>query len=266
MQHRNLHPIDLSIVIGLALLSGVLAFVTVPVLSAVVAVPAILCAPGYALLRLLLPADRFSLPERGIFAVGLSIALTILTGLVLNATPWGLRVVPFTLALSAITLAIAGLALLLGTPAPARPKLDLRRNHLVLFVGAALLVIVALVISVQGVQTYQTAQFTQTWLLSADSTHLTFGLQNEEGHADTYKVVVMVNGVVVQHWDAVTLADQQQWQQVLAKPTRAGAHLTVTIYRSEAPKTVYRTVTFNVPATTARQGAVVVAAAATTRT
>jgi uncharacterized membrane protein len=66
--------------------------------------------PGYAFIEALYP-QRAELEELERFAlsVGLSLALTPLTGFVLNYTPWGIRLDPVTLAITFLTLAL-GLA------------------------------------------------------------------------------------------------------------------------------------------------------------
>jgi uncharacterized membrane protein len=63
--------------------------------------------PGYALIEALYP-QRAELEELERFAlsVGLSLALTPLTGFVLNYTPWGIRLDPITVAITFLTLAL----------------------------------------------------------------------------------------------------------------------------------------------------------------
>lgn len=66
--------------------------------------------PGYAFIEALYP-QRTELEELERFAlsVGLSLALTPLTGFVLNYTPWGIRLDPITVSLSLLTASL-GLA------------------------------------------------------------------------------------------------------------------------------------------------------------
>jgi len=63
--------------------------------------------PGYAFIEALYP-QRAELEELERFAlsVGLSLALTPLTGFVLNYTPWGIRLDPVTAAISFLTVAL----------------------------------------------------------------------------------------------------------------------------------------------------------------
>jgi len=80
----------------------------------------ILWLPGYAFIKALFPTQ---LPikttdkdldniERIALSLGMSIALVPIVGLLLNYTPWGIRLTPITLSLTALTLAFATAALL----------------------------------------------------------------------------------------------------------------------------------------------------------
>lgn len=63
-------------------------------------IPMVLFIPGYALIAALFPAGRdLDGIERTALSFGLSIAVVPLTGLVLNYTPWGIRLDPIVLSL-----------------------------------------------------------------------------------------------------------------------------------------------------------------------
>lgn len=68
--------------------------------------------PGYATVEALYPDERSLTPlERVALSIGLSLALVPLLGLLLNYTPWGIRLAPVVLALtlySISTLLLAG--------------------------------------------------------------------------------------------------------------------------------------------------------------
>ena len=69
---------------------------------------AVLYFPGYTLIEALYPKkeDLDSL-ERLALSIGLSLALVPLVGLLLNYTPWGIRLDPIVISLSALGLALA---------------------------------------------------------------------------------------------------------------------------------------------------------------
>jgi hypothetical protein len=72
---------------------------------------ACLYLPGYALIEALYPQRReLEELERVTLSVGLSLALTPLMGLVLNYTPWGIRLDPVALSVTSLTLVLGLIA------------------------------------------------------------------------------------------------------------------------------------------------------------
>jgi uncharacterized membrane protein len=68
--------------------------------------------PGYTLIEALYPKkEDLSSLERLALSIGLSLALTPLVGLVLNYTPWGIRLKPILVSLSLLTVFLALIAL-----------------------------------------------------------------------------------------------------------------------------------------------------------
>lgn len=70
----------------------------------------VLFIPGYALMQLLFPTREMDMIERIALSIGLSLAVVPLTGFLLNYSPWGIRLDPIVVSMSAmsITLALAG--------------------------------------------------------------------------------------------------------------------------------------------------------------
>jgi Protein of unknown function (DUF1616) len=75
----------------------------------------ILWLPGYAFIKALFPTElpfrspnrNLDMIERIVLSFGMSLALVPIVGLLLNYTPWGIRLTPITLSLTALTLAFA---------------------------------------------------------------------------------------------------------------------------------------------------------------
>ncbi|MDH7593182.1 MAG: DUF1616 domain-containing protein [Methanomicrobiales archaeon] len=107
-------PIDLAAIAAWIVITAV--FVQVPPLQenparVVFALPMVLFVPGYALIAALFPANRdLDLIERIALSFGLSIAVVPLTGLMLNYTPWGIRLVPVLFSLLLFTVAMIVIA------------------------------------------------------------------------------------------------------------------------------------------------------------
>lgn len=131
-------PADLAVVVAVVILADVVTLAPVireTPLRLVLGLPFVLFIPGYAFVAALFPeagegpvADRGVVTEadgepvdqtgdRGIDGIervalsfGLSIAVVPLIGLILNFTPWGIRLMPILASLSAFTLAAVVLA------------------------------------------------------------------------------------------------------------------------------------------------------------
>ncbi|KUO82363.1 MAG: hypothetical protein AT718_04625 [Vulcanisaeta sp. JCHS_4] len=72
----------------------------------------ILFMPGYALVEALYPrGDELGPLERLALSIGLSLAVVPLVGLILNYTPWGIRLVPILISTNALTIALLTTAL-----------------------------------------------------------------------------------------------------------------------------------------------------------
>ncbi|KGK98096.1 hypothetical protein LI82_10185 [Methanococcoides methylutens] len=116
MPNRNKIPSDIQVVIALVLLTCI--FITVPDLShtpirTVLGLPMVLFLPGYALIAALFPSrDDLDGIERLALSFGLSIAVVPLIGLALNYTPWGIRLLPILISLSAFTILMCAVAVL----------------------------------------------------------------------------------------------------------------------------------------------------------
>ena len=80
----------------------------------------VLWLPGYTFIKALFPAHTrvktsgksLDTVERIALSLGMSLALVPITGLLLNYTPWGIRLAPITLSLLTLTMAFATTALI----------------------------------------------------------------------------------------------------------------------------------------------------------
>ena len=72
----------------------------------------VLFIPGYVTVEALFPKGReLDSIERFALSVGLSLALVPLVGLLLNYTPWGIRLTPIVISLTVLTVGLAVIAL-----------------------------------------------------------------------------------------------------------------------------------------------------------
>jgi len=63
----------------------------------------VLFLPGYSLIKTLFPTREIDNIERTALSIGMSLALVPLVGLLLNYSPWGIRLTPITLSLLTLT-------------------------------------------------------------------------------------------------------------------------------------------------------------------
>ena len=67
----------------------------------------ILYLPGYTLIKTLFPTREIDDIERTALSIGTSLAIVPLVGLLLNYTPWGIRLTPITLSILLLTVILA---------------------------------------------------------------------------------------------------------------------------------------------------------------
>lgn len=73
----------------------------------------VLGLPGFTLIKALFPSKKeMDTIERIALSIGLSLAIVPIIGLLLNYTPWGIRLTPITLSLLALTITFATAAIL----------------------------------------------------------------------------------------------------------------------------------------------------------
>jgi hypothetical protein len=67
----------------------------------------VLLLPGFTLIKTLFPTREIDNIERTALSIGMSLALVPLVGLLLNYTPWGIRLTPITISLLTLTIILS---------------------------------------------------------------------------------------------------------------------------------------------------------------
>jgi uncharacterized membrane protein len=252
----NRKYMDLIAVLVLAAVTLVIALlgVDLPLIRVPLGLLLVLVLPGYALVAALFPRHPLRLAERIVVIVGVSLVCTILGGLALDITPWGLTTNTWAVLLSLITVAgvvVAGLRRTGGEPVPAiaggRLLPSLSIPQALLFGLAALVVAGALGMARAGALEAPTPGYTQLWLLpdgTGTPQQVRVGVSNAESTPVQYKLQLIVNGNVAQEWANVPLAPGAKWETTTTLPadlpkTQPVAAL---LYRRDSPNTVYRRV------------------------
>lgn len=240
--------IDLMIILALALAGAVATFADIHavMIRAPLALALVAVMPGYAIMRAVQLRDA-GFPARLLLILGISVAITGLSGFVLNWTPWGLQARSWAVLLSGMTVIAVMIALLRRSAratghAPPRRERMWRAPQTALLVMAVCVVVAAATVSYLGATHQPRKGFTQLWLVaeqSADPNALRLGIRSEEMNATQYRLDFSIEGQVVQEWSVPTLQPHEQWQTIVIVPEGA-AMVEATLYRSDAPDQVYR--------------------------
>jgi uncharacterized membrane protein len=217
--------------------------------------------PGYALIAALFPEHSelsqecnddesvsnggINTLERIVLSFGTSVTVVPLVGLMLNFTPWGLRLIPILVGLTMVTLPFIGLAAIRRAQLPPQERFD---PHPRVWLGARVrriatpddrtdaILNVLLVVSIllaAGSVTYAVSdsgtdeQFTEFYLLTENETgdlvatnyptnfttnearSIVVGIGNEERQSETYTVVIQLQEIRIDDGSAVVTETEE---------------------------------------------------------
>lgn len=209
---------DLVVVMVLGAVGVALALTSVhpTVVRALFSAPLVLLLPGYALVAALLPGRSLSVGERAAAAIGTSLAVAVLLGLILDLTPGGLRTTSWAGALGTLTLGSAGAAIVRR-----RARTEARRRvpmgaGLAGMAVAGALVSIALIAAANGALAHQQqAAFTQLWMVPSPGApsgprSIEVGLTSHQPAIRVYRVEISSGGHLLRSW-SVELRPGQSW-------------------------------------------------------
>jgi len=242
---------DLTIVVLLTLIAAAVVELTTGVPRVVTAVLLVLFAPGYSLLAALFPRGRsMEQTERLVMSFVVSAAVVALLMLILNFTPWGIRLEPVLGFIAGFTLVAAFTAVLRRRRFRSGSRDSLKfsfripqwrrgtRYDRAMTLALALLVIgsVAALYYVMTAPRYEEA-FTDFYMLGSqgvigeypgelqlgEQAVVAIGIRNHENTDTSYRVEVMLDGEMDRAIGPFTLGDEEEWQeQVQFMPDRVG--------------------------------------------
>jgi uncharacterized membrane protein len=196
-------------------------------------------------------SPTLGIPERLLFSVGLSLAIAVLGGLLLNWTPWGLQAESWALLLGGTALSASGLALIRRRGFVVGPTIvgtGLGFPQILLLGLAALVVVVAVALartpsSQQGLQGY-----TMLWILpsgDADQNTVRLGVSSMEFTTVKYRLQVEVKGQIAHSWPVIELEPGEKWEMTIDLPTEqyGSQPVEAVLYHADTPGSVYRQVT-----------------------
>ncbi len=249
----RLKNIDLMVILTIIAANIVCIFLSIHVtaIGIALALPLVFLFPGYVVTEVLSFKRPLNTTYRTILSIGLSLAIDILSGFLLNLLPIGLRAVSWIVLLGLLTVIFSLLLAFLrrGVPVNERyiPAIHFRFHEYALVGLAVLIVVLSLQYAAQGVVQQPHQGFTQLWLLppqTEKSCALRLGVRSFESTSTTYMVMTKENGKQVSVQSSIVLAPQQEWDSAVAVPATATTNVSVdvSLYRADRPGEVYRDV------------------------
>lgn len=249
MHHKNL---DQLVAMGIIVVSVIWTLLPshIPGVGIILALPLVFGLPGYTLTQVLTYKRSLEPSHTLVFSLGLSLAIDVLSGFILNLLPVGLQATSWVLFLGALTAVFSLLALYLrrGVQEAYTQSLRLRFTirECMLFGLAIVVVILAVLYSAEGVIQQPHPGFTQLWLLPSNqpnnSCAVQLGIRSFEGTPVRYFVAVIMNGAQVNPKSFISLAPGQKWEKSvpIALKVVNGVRVEARLYRLDKPNTVYR--------------------------
>jgi uncharacterized membrane protein len=250
MYRRNLDILIVSI-LGLVPLGLVLLGVNDVAGRLVFALLLTFLLPGYALQAAMITTPTLGKAERLLLSLGLSLAVAILGGFILNLTAWGLRTSSWAVWLGAITVAgcLAAMVRRHGIRAASRPGPPQFHGfaQLVPLGLAGLMVIAAVVIVVRSVMLasdfaarYPALEVVQLWALPETvngQITLHVGIATRQAETATYRLRLQQGGQLLREWPTITLSAGEQWEIRVTLPGNLTDAVPVDalLYRQGAP-------------------------------
>jgi uncharacterized membrane protein len=250
--------IDLLLIITIELINMVWTLRSghMLIIGVFLAFPLVFLFPGYTLIEVLYYKQPPEVVRRLALSLGLSIAMDILSGFLLNMLPAGLNAKSWAIYLGTVTIFLSLVAVLLRGKSstngvwPWLIRLDVRKHCiacllLILTIG---MIALAFLYSRHSALTSKRPGFTEFWMIPSDKDKtgcsVLLGIQSFEFITIHYHILVTVNGAQTNRWLPAVLAPQKVWVTTLPihSYVNNSALIVAQLYRSDQPKSAYRNV------------------------
>lgn len=230
-------------IIAITLLLFPLVAFTSGVLRIIFGLCLVLFFPGYTLLSALFPRKgNLSNIERVALSFGLSIAIVPLVGLILNYTPWGIRLYPILIAITIFIFAAAAIAWQRQRRLPSQERFEVTFTVALpqwagmsnldkgLSIGLAVAIVAALgCLGYVIANPKQGEKFTEFYILGpegkaenypqqvmvGEEAKVILGIVNHEHQLLSYRVEIKINGVKNKEIGTGILAHEEKWERVM---------------------------------------------------
>jgi uncharacterized membrane protein len=250
MQIKSRHVLYAVILLTLILILVISVFPG-SLLRIVLGLPLVLFFPGYCLMSALFPRqsaiDRL---EKIALSFGISIAVAPLIGLILNYTPWGIRLYPILISLAAFIASMSAIAWFRQSALPEEEKPVITLRFRLATTGSfsrmdkiLVVILIVAIIGAIGTLAYVLAmprtgeQFSEFYILGqagkasnyptriklGEEGKVIVGVVNHERESLSYTLEVKIDGVSGGSPQQLTLADEEKWESPLSfTPSRVG--------------------------------------------
>lgn len=248
------------------LLFPVVAFTT-GVLRVVLGMLFVIFSPGYALLSAIFPKrNGLSGIERVALSFGTSIAIVPLIGIILNFTPWGIRLYPILISVSLFIIIVSAIACYRQLKLPPDDRLSITLNlpdwasQSMLERGLSIALLVAIVASLAGlgyaIAKPQQENFTEFYILGSegkfenypkevllgDPIEISLVIVNHEHQPTSYRVEIKIGDILYKEISTEVLNNEGKWQEKVSfVPQLAGEKQKVEfwLYKDDQQKPYY---------------------------
>ncbi len=238
------------------ILIGIISLTSFKVARIILGLPFILFFPGYTLICALFPKktqlDRI---ERIALSFGLSIAVVPLIGLILNYTPWGIRLYPILVSLTGFIIVMSILAWIRRSYVLPSERLSININIdfssfssqskldkilTVVLIGAIIAAIGTLIYVISTPKVGE--RFTEFYILGeggkaegyprkltvGEEAYVILGIVNHEYESVSYTVKVLIGGEENTFIGPVILEHEEKWEEKIGfTPTQPGENIKV---------------------------------------
>jgi len=201
----------------------------------------VLFFPGYTLTAALFPKrDALESTERVAFSLGLSIAVVPLMGLILNFTPWGIRLYPIVISLSIFIVAVSVVTWYRRYKLPLAERFNVSLNlNLAPWMGQSLAekivssILVLTLLGAIGAVGYAIAtpkageRLSEFYILGqedkaedypkevvvGEEVRVIVGIANREGKTVSYHVEITIDGVKTNEIGPIVLGHGESWKE-----------------------------------------------------
>lgn len=217
-----------------------------------IVVPMVLLVPGYVATKVAFPREPLDL-ERLVLAVGVSLAVTVLIGLLLNVVHM-MNVAGWSLGIGGLTLFLLPFAKWGASEPVQLPALSRVQKLSVTF--GSLLAVLAVLLSGVGYSQLREFHFTELWMVptQAPPTYR-LGITNQEQSPTRYDLEVVTPNAVIASWNDISLTAGATWQRDIQLPIIRNASVeqrfTARLYKHDNPTAAVQRVWASIPPTAA---------------